>query len=41
MYVPENMAEKKKSKLGDAIDKIRKSLEIDKYAEERKQIGKD
>ncbi|CAI6368539.1 unnamed protein product [Macrosiphum euphorbiae] len=44
MYVPEKMVEKKKSPklfLSNAIDKIRHSLEIDKYKEERKQIGKD
>ncbi|KAE9533150.1 hypothetical protein AGLY_009578 [Aphis glycines] len=44
MYVPEKMMEKKtKSKffISSAIDKIRENLEIDKYQEERKQIGKD
>lgn len=44
MYVPEKMMEKKtKSKffISSAIDKIRKNLEIDKYQEERKRIGKD
>jgi len=44
MYIPEKMKEKKTSSkffISSAIDKIRHSLEIDKYKEERKQIGKD
>lgn len=44
MYIPEKMKEKKtpnKFFISSAIDKIRHSLEIDKYKEERKQIGKD
>lgn len=44
MYIPEKMIEKKTSSkllISNAIDKIRHSLEIDKYKEERKQIGKD
>jgi len=44
MYIPEKMKEKKTSSkfsISSAIDKIRHSLEIDKYREERKQIGKD
>ncbi|XP_060842253.1 protein NDUFAF4 homolog [Rhopalosiphum padi] len=45
MYVPEKMIEKKKTSsqflISNAIDKIRQNLEIDKYKEERKQIGKD
>jgi len=44
IHIPEKMVEKKTSPkllLSNAIDKIRHSLEIDKYKEERKQIGKD
>uniref|UniRef100_A0A2S2PJM5 Protein NDUFAF4 n=1 Tax=Schizaphis graminum TaxID=13262 RepID=A0A2S2PJM5_SCHGA len=45
MYVPEKMIEKKKTSsqflISNAINKIRQNLEIDKYKEERKQIGKD
>jgi len=44
MYVPPKMMESKSKKqffLSNAIDKIRLSLEVDKYNEERKQIGKD
>ncbi|XP_022166554.1 protein NDUFAF4 homolog [Myzus persicae] len=44
MYIPEKMVEKKTSSkffISNAIDKIRQNLEIDKYNNERKQIGKD
>ncbi|XP_025204096.1 protein NDUFAF4 homolog [Melanaphis sacchari] len=44
MYIPEKMLEKKTSSkffISNAIDKIRYNLEMDKYKEERKQIGKD
>lgn len=44
MYIPEKMIEKKTSSkffISNAISKIRHSLEIDKYKEEHKQLGKD
>lgn len=44
MYIPEKMMEnvsKKPLSISNAMDKIRVYLEMDKYAKERKQIGKD
>lgn len=45
MYIPQKMVENKNTKhqflISNTIDKIRKNLDVDKYAEERKQIGKD
>lgn len=44
MYIPEKMrknTDKKPLSISNAIDKIRLYLEIDKYAKEHKQIGKD
>lgn len=43
MYIPENMMKNidKPLSISNAVDKIRVYLEMDKYAKERKQIGKD
>lgn len=44
MYIPPKMMEKEsesKNLIDSTINKIRLSLEMDKYKEERKQIGKE
>lgn len=45
MYIPQKMMDKqasdKKLFISNAIDKIRKNLEMDKYKDEIKQIGKN
>lgn len=42
LYVPPKMMQKSKGQtlIGDTIDKIRQNLEIDKYRNEQRQIGK-
>lgn len=45
MYLPKKMVENEKARnqslISNTIDKIRISLEVDKYEKERKQIGKN
>lgn len=45
MYIPQKMMEKQASKkqlfISNAIDKIRRNLEMDKFKEERKKIGEN
>lgn len=41
MHIPAKMIEKNKQFfISDAIDKMRSTLEIDKYNKEQKQVGK-
>lgn len=40
MYIPPKMIKNNKFLISDAIDKIRTTLEVDKYSKEEKQIGK-
>lgn len=45
MHIPQKMIDNEKTRnqsfISNTIDKIRLNLEVDKYAKERKQIGKD
>jgi len=44
MYIPQKMMENKPKNqlfIGNTIDKIRNSFEVDKYVKEQKQIGKN